>query len=69
MTRHLAIRPLTPERWPDLERWFGPNGACARCWCMWRRRPRSEIRTAGSEGNRRALQAIPETAAKPDSMF
>lgn len=31
------IHPLTPERWPDLEALFGPNGASGGCWCMlWR---------------------------------
>lgn len=33
----LTVRPLTPERWPDLEDLFGPLGACNGCWCMyWR---------------------------------
>ena len=27
--------PLTPERWDDFELLFGPNGACAGCWCEW----------------------------------
>jgi len=28
---------LRPELWSDVERLFGPNGACAGCWCMcWR---------------------------------
>jgi GNAT superfamily N-acetyltransferase len=30
-----AVRPLTAERWPDLERLFGPRGAYSGCWCMW----------------------------------
>jgi GNAT superfamily N-acetyltransferase len=31
------IDELTPAKWPDLERLFGENGACAGCWCMfWR---------------------------------
>lgn len=45
----LDIRPLTPQLWPALEDLFGPNGACAGCWCMyWRiggayhKRPREE---------------------------
>ena len=34
---HLAIRPLTSERWPALENLFGEKGACQGCWCMyWR---------------------------------
>ena len=33
----LVFRPLTPDLWPALEDLFGPNGACAGCWCMyWR---------------------------------
>ena len=31
----LEIRELTPELWPAFEKLFGPNGACAGCWCMW----------------------------------
>jgi predicted GNAT family acetyltransferase len=31
----LQIRELTPELWPAFEKLFGPNGACAGCWCMW----------------------------------
>jgi len=33
----MDIRELTPERWGDLEKLFGANGACGGCWCMsWR---------------------------------
>jgi GNAT superfamily N-acetyltransferase len=33
------VLPLTPERWPDIERLFGNKGACAGCWCQyWRQR-------------------------------
>jgi len=31
----LRVLPVTPGRWPDLERLFGPRGACAGCWCQW----------------------------------
>jgi GNAT superfamily N-acetyltransferase len=31
----LAIGPLTPDRWPDLEALFGRQGAYSGCWCMW----------------------------------
>ncbi len=26
-----AVHPVTPDRWPDLERLFGPRGACGGC--------------------------------------
>lgn len=30
----LAFHPLTPSRFADYERLFGPRGACGGCWCM-----------------------------------
>lgn len=33
----LRVQEIGPESWPDLERLFGPRGACGGCWCMhWR---------------------------------
>jgi len=52
----LRILPLTPERFPDLERLFGTNGASCGCWCMWWRLSTAEFRAAGGDGNRRALR-------------
>ena len=32
-----TTKELTPELWPQLEKLFGPNGACGGCWCQaWR---------------------------------
>jgi hypothetical protein len=59
------IEPLTPERWPDFERLFGPNGACAGCWCMWWRLPRKAFDAGAGEGNRTAFRAIVETGPRP----
>ncbi|HEU4335639.1 MAG TPA: GNAT family N-acetyltransferase, partial [Candidatus Eisenbacteria bacterium] len=50
------IHPVTPERWDDLEALFGPRGACAGCWCMFWKKPRSEFERGKGEGNRRALR-------------
>ena len=52
------IVPVTPSRWTDLERLFGPKGACAGCWCMFMRLPTAEYRRGQGEGNRRALRAL-----------
>lgn len=41
MTR-IRCRLLTPDLWPDLERLFGPQGACDGCWCMWWRHGKGE---------------------------
>ncbi|HEV8505922.1 MAG TPA: GNAT family N-acetyltransferase [Chitinophagaceae bacterium] len=33
----LSIQQVTKDRWADLERLFGKQGACNGCWCMyWR---------------------------------
>jgi GNAT superfamily N-acetyltransferase len=53
----VTVHPLTPDRWADLERLFGPRGACAGCWCMWWRLARAEWEAGKGEGNRRALEA------------
>lgn len=53
----LEIHPLTRARFGELERLFGPRGACAGCWCMWWRLPRAAWEKGKGEGNRRALEA------------
>ena len=53
----LAFRPATPDRWPDVERLFGPRGACGGCWCMHWRTSAAAYRRNKGEGNRKALRA------------
>lgn len=52
----LAVHPLTPARWPDLETLFGPNGASGGCWCMWWRWPRSRMAREKGEPARAAFR-------------
>jgi GNAT superfamily N-acetyltransferase len=54
----IAFHPLTPDRWPDLVRLFGPRGACAGCWCMYWRLRRSEWDAGKGPGNKRRFAAI-----------
>lgn len=61
----LTFAPLTPARWPDLERLFGPRGACAGCWCMWFRLPRSTFDARKGEGNRQAFREVVEAGPPP----
>lgn len=51
----LEIRELTAELWPEFEKLFGQNGACAGCWCMWWRIPDGErfVDVRGPEAKRR----------------
>lgn len=52
----LTFHPVTPDRWPDLERLFGDKGACAGCWCMWWKLPYAEWTAQKGRGNRAALE-------------
>lgn len=59
------IRPLTPERWADLERVFGPGGAFGGCWCMYFRM-RSKDNAAAKASERKAgLKAIVDGGEPP----
>ncbi len=61
----LEFHPLTSERWPDLERLFGPNGACGGCWCMWWRLTAAQFQKQKGPGNREALKSIVESGEVP----
>ena len=61
----IAIWPLTPERWPDVERLFGERGACGGCWCMWWRSRASQFEQQRGAANRRAFKRIVESGEIP----
>ncbi len=61
----LEFRPLTSERWPELEKLFGPNGACGGCWCMWWRLTAAQFQEHKGPGNRDALKRIVESGEVP----
>jgi GNAT superfamily N-acetyltransferase len=54
----LDIQPLTPERWPDLERLFGPRGAYGGCWCMWNRLTNRQFEDATGDEKRDTFRSI-----------
>jgi hypothetical protein len=64
----IDVRPVTPERWPDLERFFGPSGAYANCWCTFFR-VRSKDFEAGcrdqGSANRETLRRLTLEGAVP----
>lgn len=46
----LSFRPLKRNLWTDFEELFGPNGACAGCWCMfWKLRGKAYEEARGYE--------------------
>jgi len=61
----LKFHPLTSERWNDLERLFGKNGACGGCWCMSWRLSRSQFMLQRGEKNRKALKDILDSGEIP----
>ncbi|UCC74683.1 MAG: GNAT family N-acetyltransferase [Gemmatimonadota bacterium] len=61
----LEFRPLTPDRWSDLKRLFGSQGACGGCWCMWWRLSHSAFEKRKGERNRRAFKRIVDSGAQP----
>lgn len=64
----LTVLPLTPERWPDLELLFGPNGAYSNCWCSYQRLSGREF-SAGcasrGAGNRALLRRLADEGRRP----
>jgi GNAT superfamily N-acetyltransferase len=62
---HLEFRPLTADRWSDLEALFGSRGACGGCWCMTWRLSRADFVRGKGEGNRKAFRAVVRSGAEP----
>jgi len=61
----ITIHPLTPERWSDFEKLFGPRGACGGCWCMYWRLPRTQYEDQHGELNRRNIKALVDSGNIP----
>lgn len=62
------FHPLTPERWSDLEKLFGPRGACCGCWCMYWRLLHRQFEDQTGELNRRNMKAIVDSGEIPGIM-
>lgn len=61
-----AARPLTPERWRDLEIVFGDGkGVCSQCWCMYWRLPRKEFEASLRDRNKALLRARVKAGPPP----
>jgi GNAT superfamily N-acetyltransferase len=60
-----TFHPLTPERWSDLEKLFGPRGACCGCWCMYWRLPNKQFEAQTGEPNRLNMKALVDSGVIP----
>jgi GNAT superfamily N-acetyltransferase len=61
----LRFLPVTPDRWDDLEKLFGPHGAYAGCWCMWWRLSRAEFGRQSGEQRRAGLKGLVDSGEVP----
>ncbi len=61
----VEMRPLTPERWRNLEALFGEKGAYGGCWCMWFRMTQAEFSRQAGEGTKRAMRGIVDSGEVP----
>jgi GNAT superfamily N-acetyltransferase len=63
-----VVRPVDAERWTELERFFGPNGAYAGCWCTYFRRRGSDFEAGCRDkgrGNREFLARLTRGGGVP----
>lgn len=68
-TSGFEISPLTPETWANLEKLFGPRGACGGCWCMFFRLPsRQWVRQKG-DANKAALLEVVRAGSPPPGLL
>ena len=59
------FHPLTPDRWGDFEQLFGPNGACAGCWCAWYLMTNKEFTTSRKEGHKELMRTLVQSGIEP----
>lgn len=56
---------LTPDRFDDFERLFGPRGACGGCWCMFWKLPAKDFHLLTGEGTRQMQKSLVEQGLVP----
>jgi GNAT superfamily N-acetyltransferase len=60
-----TFSPLTPQRFADFERLFGPRGACGGCWCMFWKLPAADFKILSGDGNRQMQKSLVEQGVVP----
>jgi GNAT superfamily N-acetyltransferase len=61
----LEFKPLTLDKWGDLETLFSDRGAQNTCWCMYWRITRREFERNVGDGNKDCLKKIVESGRVP----
>jgi GNAT superfamily N-acetyltransferase len=57
-SEEIKFAELTHDKWDDIEKLFGPKGACAGCWCMWWKLSKSQFEKQKGEKNKKAFKKI-----------
>jgi len=65
----LVFEPLTPDRWPDLERLFGPNGAYSGCWCMFWRQTGPDWHGCTGADRKKAFKSVCTKGERPPGVI
>jgi len=61
----LEFKPVTPDKWADLETLFSERGVQNGCWCMYWRIKRKEFEQNYGAGNKDRLKGIVESGQVP----
>ncbi len=61
----ISFHPLTPNYWPDVEKLFGPRGACGGCWCMYWRLSRHQFEQGHGQLNHDNFKALVDSGNIP----
>ncbi len=62
----ITVRPAAPDRWPDLEAFFGPSGAYSNCWCAFFRVTSKQFEAGCRDGaNHQLLKRLTLEGATP----
>ena len=64
-TKEMTMKPLTPATWPDFERLFGDNGACAGCWCTWWRLTSEEFTKFSKDEKKNVIRTLVQSGTIP----
>ena len=64
-TKTVTVVPATSERWIDMEKLFGKNGASGGCWCMFWRLPRSDFKAMQAEEHKAVLRSMTQNNQVP----
>jgi GNAT superfamily N-acetyltransferase len=59
------VAPVEGDRWSDLVRLFGRNGAHGGCWCMWWRIPHRAFAQSDAARNRARLRSLVRRGIPP----